>query len=56
MITWPIFVAFVLAVIAVYFSVKAEDLRENKRKSEAERKANKAHIGKSQNPKSENKQ
>lgn len=29
MITWPIFVAFFLAVIAVYFSVKHDDEKEN---------------------------
>ncbi len=29
MITWPIFVAFFLGVIAVYFSVKHDDENEN---------------------------
>ncbi|MBN1650443.1 MAG: hypothetical protein JW857_03890 [Bacteroidales bacterium] len=40
MITWPIFVAFFLAIIAVYFSVKHDDekeLNEGKEKNKNEK-------------------
>ncbi|MDA3906853.1 MAG: hypothetical protein PF484_12340 [Bacteroidales bacterium] len=36
MITWPIFLAFFLAVIAVYISIKLEDAKENKKQQDIE--------------------
>lgn len=39
MITWPIFLALFLAAIAVYFSIKHDDAKEEKMK-QAEEKEN----------------
>lgn len=36
MITWPIFIAFFLAVIAVFFSVKHDDSKEKEQKEAGE--------------------
>jgi len=37
MITWPIFLALFLAVIAVYFSIKHDDAKEEKMQQEEEK-------------------
>ena len=37
MITWPIFLALFLSIIAVYFSVKFEDSKINKKRQEKEK-------------------
>jgi len=38
MITWPIFVAMLLASLAVYFKVKSENKKEEQQKKEQEEK------------------
>lgn len=38
MIIWPIFVALFLSIIAVYFSIKAENKKERRLKEDEERK------------------
>jgi len=37
MITWPIFLALFLSIIAVYLSIKIEDSKINKRRQEKEK-------------------
>lgn len=37
MITWPIFLALILSITAVYFSIKAEDNKVKKKQGDKEK-------------------
>lgn len=41
MITWPIYIALILSITAVYFSIKTEDDKIKKEREEKEKKEHK---------------